>query len=69
MQLEILDSILIIANPIIIIVQALMFSRMLKNYRDLLSKSYESRWELLKEHFEYRNEICRERLRNGGKIE
>ena len=60
----ILESILNLAKQIIILIQTILYSRAMKSYSKLLDTSFNSRWELLKEHFEYRSEVARERMRN-----
>jgi hypothetical protein len=62
MTYTMVDLILILANPIIIIAQAILYSRAMKSYSKLLETSFQNRWEILREHFEYRNEVERERM-------
>lgn len=62
MTYTLVDTVLICANPIIIVAQAILYARAMKSYSKLLESSFQSRWEVLKEYMEYRNQVMKDRL-------
>lgn len=68
MQLDILDSILVIANPVIVIVQCVIYSKLLSSKDKMITKCFEDRYELLKEHFQYRIQVNEEKIRDEKKL-
>lgn len=65
MNADTFNQVIIMCNPVIIMVQAILYSRMMKNYGKLLEASYGSRWEITKEYFEYRNEVMQSRFQQA----
>ncbi len=68
MNADTFTQIIIMCNPVIIVVQTILYSHMMKNYSKLLEASYQSRWEITKEYFEYRSEVMKERCENAQRL-
>lgn len=64
MNATILDSILILANPVIVIAQCIIFSKLLNKKDDMIERAFKDRWETLKEYMQYRHQIMEEKYKN-----
>lgn len=64
MNATILDSILILANPIIVIAQCIIFSKLMNRKDDMIERAFKDRWETLREYLQYRHEVMEEKYKN-----
>lgn len=61
---NIIDTILILSNPIIVIVQCIIYSKLLNSKDKMIYQAFRDRADMFTEHVDYRMQIERERMKN-----
>lgn len=65
MNINTIDAILILSNPIIVIAQCIIYSYVTKHHTKQVENAYNFSMNTLKEYMEYRVTIAEDKKKNG----